>query len=1173
MPPKTFKRRLNRKPTYDKVADNNSIQFDKRQANYTSKRYESSEEQILQERILHKQISEEKEAEESTTGIKAKAVLSGVKNARLYEDPRIFMMNIPQDPGEEGEEGKENIIRCCFTANEIIESILSHMKALNRDIRLSRSSPQKLLIYCYNNPDHDNPSEINVSFNAILQDGTINKEYFNQVLSQIRGNSSIFNQLSPQDKESILSMLQAKYSHYNDKNSFIRRVQAYSATDQKLSELHIDPKMESELTSLITGYENELKGKDINDYIRWFDDANAPVTNTLNNLDRTNIYLKTTFSQIERLFSIDMYHIIITTLKDHVPTLEQIKIGDTISLDGSSKPIPEATTFSDVLQQINDITDEPQKRNLNYIYKCYFLLKSLCFILHDKPVNEFVKILYEYIVLPMREYSQQTYPDIVSDIGDIIDIWVYGFRKGDSYVASQKRCHHTADELTRYFTEIMRQKGIIVPDKLLVYSMPYSVFKEDDAEKDLVREMLIHSNCKYGLADAVGNDFVNGLFTVDSGQEKIFTLTSALQDAAPPSRTHGPLTVISENINIDSSLVATNTASKSTTSIDLEKGVSNLHSLTFEVSTMITEPVRFGDIAIFTLQNGTAQPFVLYYLDPALHFSETTIDDLTRDYLLEFIYNLNTSWHTDVFNGYMQIRDAGDEGKLKILFGVSYGRISQNDTIPLIKHLLDMSKSARGRGPPANIVTLKWLAQNKNNTIENTVRVLLASFAKELGDQAKRNVVEIINRDPAFGGKGLLATVDTFLPHAFINGMCVVKAGNIEIYEQEGFRTIDRPTIINILKILEQYKDYGLLRAVVIDELLPQIHQSVSIVIDHLLPNIRRTELSPSPNIDVFKHILLYYGILSELVTTRLLIDPSAFRAIKTNYIANWQTPGFTDDISFMKRILFIGNIRELFAIYEKDIDTRQSYSITYQYNGSTLSLKNLQEIISKYYAYYNAKGSVFDFDEEINKILEEAPLFYLLTYWNDVMTMVPPRIKTRPPPIFSFVDYVKAVATKLSVFSANYIAQEYRGKFMASISALDPNLATMVAQLDALVAGTGPIESSHDDAESSQVEELVDYANNNDAQNIVDEVSPGVSVQIEESNGSELVPALPDPVIVPEDEPVIEPFQPIVGGKSRKKNRYSNRNLTKKLHRLRKTRKNTKLAKYIKKNVTKHRR
>jgi hypothetical protein len=484
-----------------------------------------------------------------------------------------------------------------------------------------------------------------------------------------------------------------------------------------------------------------------------------------------------------------------------------------------------------------------------------------------------------------------------------------------------------------------------------------------------------------------------------------------------------------------------------------------------------------------------------------------------------------------------------------------------------------MSKSNRGRGPPANISTLKWLGQNTNTPIELRVRVLLASFAKELGDQAKRNVVEIINRDSAFGGKGLLATVDTFLPHAFINGMCVVKAGNIEIYEQEGFRTIDRPTIINILKILEQYKDYGLLRAVVIDELLPQIHQSVSIVIDHLLPNIRRTELSPSPNIDVFKHILLYYGILSELVTTRLLIDPSAFRAIKTNYIANWQTPGFTDDISFMKRILFIGNIRELFAIYEKDIDTRQSYSITYQYNGSTLSLKNLQEIISKYYAYYNAKGSVFDFDEEINKILEEAPLFYLLTYWNDVMTMVPPRIKTRPPPIFSFVDYVKAVATKLSVFSANYIAQEYRGKFMASISALDPNLATMVAQLDALVAGTGPIESSHDDAESSQVEELVDYANNNDAQNIVDEVSPGVSVQIEESNGSELVPALPDPVIVPEDEPVIEPFQPIVGGKSRKKNRYSNRNLTKKLHRLRKTRKNTKLAKYIKKNVTKHRR
>jgi hypothetical protein len=1108
---------------------------------------------IMSKRLLITQKSEEEAAKENTTDIQKKALLSGVKNVRLYEVPRIFMIqNVVQAPGE------KDIIRCCFTANEVIERIISHMNALIRDNTLLTSSSESLIIRCYNNPNTDEPGTIVVSFkDAFFSDGRPNAEYYNQVLLQIRRNSSVFNQLPQEHRESILSKLEESYTRYTDENSYIRRVQAYSETNQKLTELKIDPQLESYLTSLISGYEDELKDKDINDYVRWLNDANEP-GNSLNNLERTNLYLQTTFSQIERLFSIDMYHIIISTLESHygLPKLTDIQVDET--------GVPDGSTFSDVLKQINDIPDNNEaKRNLNYIYKCYFLLKSLCFILHDKPVNAFVETLHNFIVKPMQDYSLKSYhPDVFSVIVSMIVLWENGFKTGGGdYKASQKRCHNTASNLTTYFNDFMKQQfNIIVPGKLLVYSMPYSVFRNDESEQNLVRDMLISSYCKYGLADAVGNDFVQGLFRLPE-QQKIFTLTSALQDAAPPSRTNGPLTVIKEDIYIDTNKVAINRVSKSTDAIDLEKGISNLLSLQFGVSTMIAEPVRFGNIAIFTLQNTTAQPFVLYYLDPAVHFPGSTIEEL-MPYLVDFVNNLNTSW-TDIFTPYTHISDYGDEGKTKILFGVSYGRISQNDTIPLIGDLLDMSKSSRGRGPPANIITLKWLEQGKGTNIEETVRVLLASFAKELGDQAKRNVVEIINRDPNFDGKGLLATVDTFLPHAFTNGICVVKAGNIEIYEQEGFRTIDRAAIIHILKILEKYNNYGLLKTVVTEQFLPLAIDSVKRVIGVLTTNIQRPDLSRLPNIDVFKHILLYYGILSELYKNRLLIDELGFHSIETNYKASWQSPGFIDDISFMKRILLIGNIRELFAIYEKDIDTNQSFFITYISDGATRTEKALHRIIDKYYRnYYEIKD--FDFDTEIDKIFEEAPLFYLLKYWNDIINIRapgPPRGNTKPEPsqppnVYS--KYIQAVANKLTVFISNYIATESLPEVKIVIKNYSDVLVQMVnGLLTEMERNKIPPESSFDDSQYSQVEILIDNADDTDAQNIVEQSDPGVSVVIEETGKPSL----------------IDPSQSNRGGKPRNKNTYINRKLTKKLHRSRKTRKITKRATYLKKNGTKHRR
>jgi hypothetical protein len=1018
----------------------------------------------------------------------------------------------------------------------------------------------------------------------------------NQVLRAITDANEAFKNLPIEQKDEILRMLEQQYSTYLHPDSIIRKVQSYTAdSSQRLLALAIDPKLEEQLTRLISGYEDELKSKNIEEYMTWLVHANEPTRYSFSDLERTNLYLTSTFGQIERLFSIDIYHIIVTTLEGEgsVKSLEDIDIVDIFS----GTPIPEGTSFIDVLQQIDAIESVELKSRLNYIYKCYFLLKSLCFILHDKPVNAFVEILLKYIVEPKEKYTRGKYLDIFEIIHTLIQKWVSGFTKGAAPSATQKRCHDTAAELTRYFTDIMKLHGIIVPEKLLVYSMPYSVFKNDKEQQQIAKEQLIRSNCKYGLADAVGNEFLDRLFTEGQEQQKLYTLNESLQDAAPPSRTNGPLTVIKSNIHIDSDL-ATNSATISTISVDLEKGdgVNNLARIEFKNPFVLAEPVRFGNIAIFTLQNDTAQPFVLYYLDSEECFGgldQTKLESDLPTHLEIFRVNLNTSWGSfDFFNQFMTIFDAGDEGKLKILFGVSYGRISQNDTIPLIAHLgLDMSKSARGRGPPQNILTLKWLAQNTGSDVEDIVRVLLASFAKELGDQAKRNTIEIINRNPSLGGKGLLATVDTFLPHAFTNGICVVKAGNIEIYEQEGFRTIDRPTIINILKLLQKYEDYGLLMGLVQRDLLPKLIGSVIQVIGILTPLIQIPDLARPPNVDIFKHVLFYSGILSELNKSRLLIDSATFHEIKRKYIENWQSPGFTDDISFMKRILFIGNIRELFSIYEKDIDTYQSFFITYEYDGKTYTEKNLSTIIEKYSRYYYTKSS-FDFDNEINKILEEAPLFYLLKYWNEVTSqfiIIPRKTFGRSQPSYSPDVYIRAVAKKLSVFIVNYIDDV--GAFISLITLFNGGLADEVSNLIREIATyeTRP-ESSYHDAISSQVEYRIDYASNENAQDIVDQDEPGVSVETDESNSQELGPPLPVPriqtVVSHEDasdvedglssgdEYMLSSYEPSYGGKSNNKNIYFNKKLTKKnSSRVRKTRKNTKRPKYIKKHATRRRR
>lgn len=1099
----------------------------------------------------------------------------GIQHALSLPNPPIFMRILVDSNNE-----REPMRRCCYTIDEVEQDLYTHILSLQKSITGTEIvlPYDRYIVQCFisiNTETTTDPNYVHgpgyetveITFNRLIDEaGNINEQTYKDTIDLLRSYNAIFLGLDNDTKIKILSYLEI-YNNYKNPESFIRKAQGYHALKQTLQPLSIDPVLENYLAQLIKGYEETLQNKGISEYIDWLNHIIQPEGETLSNPELTYIYLQSTFDQIERLFSIDMYEIILHELLPDIP--EHITIGDTITVGDKNVSIPAASNFNDVLQKINSVDDPLLKMQLKFVYNFYFLLKSLCFILHDKPVNSFVDILLEYIVLPMFNYSANTFTDIHSIIIGFVTIWREGFTKGGSSVASQTRSHQTAANLTTSFTQVMKHYNIIVPEKILIYSMPYSVFRYDIAEKKRVNELLKYF--KYALSDAVGNEFIQNLH---SDIELLFPFGPAIQDAAPPSRTNGPLIVIKEDILV-SQTGAMNTAAMSTQGIELEKQVVDIHTVSYS-SSIVTEPVRFGDIVIYPLQNGTVQPFVLYYLDPMVHFPSENIASIISEFntgsgsgiLIDFMNNLNTSWSTDIFKNYMIINDVGVYGldglpKIKLLFGVSYGRISQNDTIPLIKDLLDMSKSARGSGPPKNIVTLKWLGQNTNTYIEKKSKVLLASFTKELGDQAKRNVVELLNSNGA-SGKGFLATVDTFLPHAFINGLCIVRAGNIEIYEQEGFRTIDRDTIVSILKIIKQYEDYQAISRVV-NNFLEQIKQSIKTTIDYLVPNIKAHETS-EPNIDIFKHLLLYYGIYTELHINPLLISIDAFQSIVYNFITTWQTPGFSDANSFMKRIFSLGKIREIFAIYEKDIDTFQSFFITYESGGKTFTEKHLGRIIEKYYTYHYV-DPLFDFDTEINKVIDEAPLFYLLKYWNDMKSIRIPNkgrnsIPNKPLPIYSIEVYYNTVSHKIHDFIKKYVDETFYSEIGMVLNRILPDFTTRINLF------TNENESAYDDSQSSQIETLVDYAENDDAQNIVNEPSTEVLIEIPEHDIIDFGTKLRDPQVLS----VIDTTLSMPGGKIfGNKNLYSRRKITKKnTKRLRKTRKITKRPKYIKKNVTK---
>lgn len=586
--------------------------------------------------------------------------------------------------------------------------------------------------------------------------------------------------------------------------------------------------------------------------------------------------------------------------------------------------------FKDVLTQINAY-DASNRTIYAVFYRVYFLIKSLCFILHDKPVNAFARELYNVMYNRTVKifYIGEPYNSLLDGLWAI---YFAGFNLQDAEpMVTQTRCHRTLNELTNFFdTALYRDTGIVVPKTICLISIPYSVFREKEEKSQEEFAAIIQKNV-FGLGDAVGND----KFITDYGLIPVYPNTCAKQDAAPTTYEEG-------TVKITETSIINDTAIDHEYTMDLPASLGSSRSQIQGI-----EPIRFGDVSIYCVQPGgtthirDVQPFVLYYA------AEQCFTDDAKARLpaakAAFVQVLTP--HN--LQGYINIMD---DGVLKVLIAVSHGRISQNETIPLVQTIRGMTQSARGKKALRMTNKIFWLDKDSGFPLENEVRIIVAADAKEAGDQSKVKLIENVSK--LADRKTMVATVDGFFSKSFIIGTVLFKGGNVEYYQKEGSDVLTEEQIMQIAQVIFKAKTLGY------GEIWGRVHAFFNQLSQCIEPVILDTD-----NVLPFPEWLTYAAIYKASRTPDSLLIPEAeFNSFMT-FDRNKHT-GITDTQSFVRRILKLDVINNAYAIYEEHLNNPFSVKIT---NGAERT--DLQIMIIDY----------LSLGYSIDSLIEQAPLFFLL--------------------------------------------------------------------------------------------------------------------------------------------------------------------------------------------------
>jgi hypothetical protein len=484
-----------------------------------------------------------------------------------------------------------------------------------------------------------------------------------------------------------------------------------------------------------------------------------------------------------------------------------------------------------------------------------------------------------------------------------------------------------------------------------VYSIPYAAFKiektnskETDEDEDLEDDMNIFKELKqyllpfiYGLGDAVGTK----TFITQMGKISIYPNTLSLQDAAG-----------SKQLNTDQEIIVSETVDKTT----LQSGyVISEQGATLNIP---IEPLNFLDIEIRCLKiniQGQIINFFLYYAFGFENNNTGVYSDITVAIPLKTPIKYNA---VNDLKPYLFING-------KSLIGVITGKVSQNDTIPIISDYLDIEKSKRGKGKIRVNPNIWWIHKDSNSKTEEIVRILLGTLAKEAGDQSKIQIIENLSRNskPSY-----VATVDSFFSHSLIQGGVIFKGGNIEVFIPQGFQSLSKEQKISIMKLLQKINNYGF---DTIKNKIQQFLNKASQIINTVLLN---------PNLilpDTTK--LIFFAIFKEFGNIENFAAQDRYVMLYNNgqYDVT-KNSGIFDELSFLRRLVNFDRVSKLFSLFDDELQDRFYIQL-----GKDKIKGDIIDMVDKYllntFSAEEISPPTDESQEKIKLYFEQLPLLFLM--------------------------------------------------------------------------------------------------------------------------------------------------------------------------------------------------
>jgi hypothetical protein len=880
--------------------------------------------------------------------------------------------------------------RCCFTLSEIHDMVKAYLSAKNDllprtdignvDLAQKITFKHIYLVAISSlsgeqefNRMKDTPTTVSIDI------GSLNSATIDDKLAEINGLAAMFvNELQNEQNNEIVMRIYEEMVY--------RELTLLTVSNEETRTTRFEPENAANTKAavvvgdFITTIEKAFPNKSSHeDYL----DLNSRVSEDIE-LSTSNIdlYLASTLGIMEGAVCSDFFVSLYTEYENRTRSIPSPIHRYPDVFDN----IPFSKSFKNILTLISD---HPDSLNLSMLNRIYRLTKTANYMIHDKPDDAIVDIILRYLINPSVEYytSRIAKAEINTCIRAIADAWVGSFKKHGGPVVSQSRCHSSSQNQDDIFIPFMASIGIDVPRVNILYNKPIALVKSNAAELERICDIL--GPCTHSYTDAVGTKWPNTCSQIIRKKSNQISLVNTISssitsvDAACESKQNPSYFVID---NIELTAIPYSQIPRITRKIRISKTPHDVEDKSFHpegISEFVdipdADPVIFGGIEVFSLQNGKDAPFIMYYVNKEMYFpTETYPDEVMDAQIILLIKKLYAHFKID-FTQYCKVFNKFDE--LLILIAVSYSRLSQNASLAFLEGSgIDLSSTIRNNVHiDLRDLPVIWLAQDflETDSIPNNIRqkvqILLALISKETGDQSKISLTDEISKVSNVA----LWTVDSFLSDGKKSGINVFKSSATLEISKVNDDPVDSEELTRVLDILLRFDQYA-----VLSEISTTIRTSLYDIINNIIGVLTNYFENDQTNPKVLMHILIYSSMLFRLQTP-LLIDEASFNQKIIDYTTTWQSGGVFDDISLLEnRHAGIKDLKTLFEI----IDTFENED--YKVHISTKTTNNSSVAHSDITPIVIGLVKDADFYSRFDAVCKNAPLFWLIREYHKLVNL-----------------------------------------------------------------------------------------------------------------------------------------------------------------------------------------